>query len=114
VKAESASHVVIVDSRRLFDRRPFEHFDRLAFALRTLSILRPSGMRVALYSRLGDFLVESGRELGSDNGDSWALVGIPRDASRQSIALALSELAGCADAPFLVDLLASTETSPGS
>jgi hypothetical protein len=114
VKAETDSHYVVLDAQRRFDRRPSDRFDRLAFALRALSILRPAGMRVALYSRGGDFRVETGRELGSNVAESFALVGIPRDASRESIALALAELAGCERAPYLVDLLVSATTSAES
>jgi hypothetical protein len=114
VKADTDSHYVVLDTQRRLDRRPSEGFDRLAFALRALSILCPAGMRVALYSRGSDFRVEKGRELGAGDDASWALVGIPHDASRESIALALAELAGFERAPYVVDLIASATTSASS
>ena len=43
--------------------------------------------------------------LNYDGDRDWALVGIPPHASRESIAVALAELAGVAWQPFVIDLL---------
>jgi hypothetical protein len=86
-----------------------EQFDRIAFAMRLLRILSPQRMTIAVYERYHELTIERGRELPS--GSSWATVGIPPDASREHIALALAELAGVARVPFLVDLLAAAGNS---
>jgi hypothetical protein len=98
---------VTVDEERRFHRRSLEPFDRIAFAMRALGILRPDSLRIAVYPASSRLRVERGRDLAAQ-GDSeagWALVGIPPDASRESIALALAELAGAERTPFVVDLL---------
>lgn len=105
MKAENESHYAIVDEERREYRRTFEHFDRIAFAMRALRVLRPDSMRVAVYSRIRELRVERGRDLSSGEHESFALLGIPPDASRESIALALAELAGLSGTPFLVDVL---------
>jgi hypothetical protein len=107
VKAEDESHYAVVESQLRFDRSSFERFDRIAFAMRALRILQPPGMRVAVYSRGHDFQLERGRDLAFGEAASFALLGIPRDASRESIALAVTELAGLGNTPLLVPLLVS-------
>jgi hypothetical protein len=104
VNTEHELRFVIVDETRRFERRSLERFDRIAFAMRALRIVRPEHMRVAVYTRTSNLRVERGRDLDSEEA-GWALIGIPPDASRQSIALALAELAGLGSAPFVVDLL---------
>lgn len=94
-----------VDPERLFERRDAERFDRIAFAMRALGVLRPDAT-VAVYSRSLDLRVERGRDLGRGPSAEWAVVGIPPDASREHIAFALAELAGLEAVPFVVDLLA--------
>ncbi len=106
MKTEDESHFAIVREERAPYHSTLERFDRIAFAMRALSILEPKHLRVAVYTRTRDLRVERARDLeagGSDGG--VALLGIPPDASRQSIALALADLTGAAGTPFLVDLL---------
>ena len=76
---------------REFARSPEQRFDRLAFALNALRLLRIPQTRVAVFPshRLS---VASGRELGAAPGSRWAMVGIPSDASARSIVSALSEI----------------------
>ncbi len=114
MKAETESHYVIVESQRRYDRHALDRFDRIAFAMWALRILQPPGMRVAVYSRGNDFHVERGRDLAFGEGASFALLGIPHDASRESIALAVTELAGFADTPLLVPLLVSAGSAQES
>lgn len=82
-----------------------ERFDRVKFAMRALHVLRPRGIRVAVYAAGWDLRVEQGRDFSPRPETSWAMVGIPPDASRHHIALALAELAGVARLPFVLDLL---------
>ena len=76
-----------------------EDFDRIAFAMRALAVLEPT-LRVAVYE--GRSLeVERGRP----SGPRWAMVSIPKDASRAHIAWALADLAGVAHKPWMIDTL---------
>jgi hypothetical protein len=93
-----------VEQQRRIEYHDPHEFDRIAFAMRALDILRPKRMRVAVYPTLSSLRVEQGRDLRPD-GVSWALVGIPPHASREHIAYALAELAGVASVPFAVQLL---------
>jgi hypothetical protein len=86
-----------------------ERFDRVQFALRALSILRPRGMKVAVYQGRFDVRVETGRNFGAGPEATWAMVGIPPHASREHIAVALAELAGVASMPYVIDLLVHCE-----
>jgi hypothetical protein len=76
---------------RDFERRPEQRFDRVAFAMKVLNLLRIPRTRVAVFSSRR-LVVESGRELGSIPDSRWAMVGIPADASARSIVLALSDI----------------------
>lgn len=82
-----------------------ESFDRIAFAMRALAILRPPKMKVVVYERCERFHVERGRDLRRGPGASFALVGIPRHASRAYIAYRLAELTGAVDVPYLLPVL---------
>ncbi len=99
--ASTGSHTIVQAERR-FEAYSTESFDRIAYAMAVLRILKPR-MTVAVYPRRRHLLVERGREPGTS--DSWAIVGIPAHATRESIASALCELSGVADEPFVVDLL---------
>lgn len=89
--------------------RSSEQFDRIAYAMQLLKWLRPP-MTVAVYECYQGLRVDRGSLAGAAR---WAMVGIPRDASREHITFALAELAGLERAPFVVDLLAvaANETS---
>lgn len=76
---------------REFARSPEQRFDRLAFAIRALRLLRIPNTRVAVFPS-HRLTVDSGRELGAVPGSRWAMVGIPSDASARSIVTALSEI----------------------
>jgi hypothetical protein len=69
-------------------------------------------MTVAVYARHRQLHVEQGRDLERRDGGSWATVGIPPRASRQSIALALAELSGYGSTPWVVDLLLGLSGNP--
>ncbi len=93
----------IVTLARSHDQRSTATFDRVAFALRTIDLLRPPGTDVVVY-RSTRLHVAHGRDLRRGDAARWALVGIPRDASAESIALALLELAGTPARPLVVEL----------
>jgi hypothetical protein len=78
-------------SIRDFERSPEQRFDRVAFAMKVLDLLRIPQIRVAVFSSRR-LVVESGRELGSTPDSRWAMVGIPADASARSIVLAVSDI----------------------
>lgn len=80
-------------------------FDRLAFAMRALDVLKPKNMKVVVYERIDDMHIEQGREDRLGPNGSWAIVGIPRHASREHIAVSLAELTGMTDVPYLIDVL---------
>jgi hypothetical protein len=86
-------------------RDPDESFDRLAFAERLLALLRPERTTVALCegSRIH---VEAGRQWGGAPGARWAIVSVPRDASRRAIADAVLGLFVREDGrPWVLDVL---------
>jgi hypothetical protein len=86
-----------------------ESFDRMEFALRALSVVRPAGMTVALCASRSHLRVEAGRAWGRGEGQRWALVCIPPSASRESIVAALAALGGetgpGAGQPYALDVL---------
>ena len=88
-----------------------DSFDRSAFALQALELLRPRLTTVAVFegSRLH---VASGRAWGHGPGARWAMLAVPRTASRRAIALAVASLAR-APRPYAMELLEvlSTRTS---
>lgn len=96
---------VLEERRELRREASDQRFDRIAFALRALRILKPRGLTVAVYERRSELTVERGRDWSSQHGSSWAMVGIPRDASREHIAVALAELSGRRDDPYMIETL---------
>jgi hypothetical protein len=70
-----------------------ETFDRFAFAMRALDLIRVRRTRVAICEGRSRVRVESGRAWGRAPGERWAVLSIPKKASRRAIALAVSELA---------------------
>lgn len=94
-----------VQEQRDYEPGDLERFDRIEFALAVLRILNPQGMTVAVYRREHRLSIDRGRDLARPYGSTWAIVGIPSDASRRHIALTLAELAGLGDVPYLVDAL---------
>ncbi|MBK8994696.1 MAG: hypothetical protein IPM35_02950 [Myxococcales bacterium] len=98
-------HHWVVEERRALDITSGEEFDRIAFAMRALRLLKPP-MTVAVYPRTRSLSVERGRDLSTEPTGTWAMLGIPPNASRAHIALAVAELASAELPPWLLDLLA--------
>ncbi len=93
----------IVSQLRHFDQSSQGRFDRIEFALRAVELLRPGSTTVIVY-RSTRLHVEQGRDLRRGDHARWAIVGVPGDASAESIALALTEIEGVAARPFAFDL----------
>src|SRR5665213_2191146 len=85
-------HEIIEEREELFESS-HEEFDRMAFAMSALDLVRPPGMTVAVCADSARLRVEEGRSWGRGKGARWALVCIPPTASRRAIAVALSQLA---------------------
>lgn len=98
------SHHWVVEEQRALDVTSSEEFDRIAFAMRALALLRPP-MTVAVYPKTSGLSVEQGRDLCAEPAGTWAMLGIPPNASRAHIALAVAELAPEGRRPWLLDLL---------
>ena len=98
----------LVEEERRFDARDREPFDRIAFALRVISILRPD-MNVTVHRGFRRLVVQRGRDRAHGPDAFWAMIAIPPDASRAHVVTALAELAGLSHAPYVVDLLLQSE-----
>lgn len=79
------------------DDRSSEVFDRLAFAERAVSLVRPRGLRVAICDGSKRVHVERGREWGAGEDARWAILRVPPDASRRAIVSAVLEATGGGD-----------------
>jgi hypothetical protein len=69
-----------------------ESFDRIAFTERALSLLRLPKTTIAILEGTRRVHVASGRQWGAQEGARWAVVSVPRDASRLAIANAVLAL----------------------
>ena len=98
----------VVDESHDFEFRNDEGFDRIAFAMRALRILRPPKMKVVVYQRVKDLRIEKAADLSAGPGRSYAIVGIPPHASREHIAYRLAELAGAENVPYMLALLTAS------
>lgn len=92
----------IQDERHQLDTTSRERFDRIAFTMHALRVLSPR-LTVAVYPRTRSLHVDKVRDL-------WATVGVPPDASREHIVLAVAELAEVPNPSWLLDLAMA---SPG-
>jgi hypothetical protein len=89
-----------------------ERFDRAEFALRALDLVRPHRTTVAVCEGATHMHVAGGRWWGRP-GEAWAMLAIPRYASRRAIALAVAELSGAPSAWALDVLLGLTSEPAG-
>ncbi len=85
-----------------YERYPELGFDRLAFALRALDVLALPRTRVAVFSsrRLE---VKQGMDLMRGADARWVMLGVPEDASPESIVLALARIEGFAPSAYRLD-----------
>lgn len=83
-----------------------ESFDRIAFAERALELVRPQGTIVAIRQGYRRVSLSSGRQWGGARaGVRWAILSVPRDASRRAIAAAVLELATGQPRAWALDVL---------
>jgi hypothetical protein len=82
-----------------------ERFDRVAFAERAVSLVKPSNMRVVIAQGRSRVHVDSGRAWGRPAGARWAMVLVPPTASRRAIVGAVATLAGRTPDPYVLDVL---------
>ncbi len=82
-----------------------ESFDRIAFAQRALALVRPPRTTVAICQGSRRVRVEAGRQWGQANGERWAVLSVPVNASRRAIASAVLELGVGAPRPWVLDIL---------
>jgi hypothetical protein len=83
-----------------------EHFDRIAFAQRALALVGPTGTTVAICGGTRRVGVQAGRQWGAPVGQRWAILSVPRDASRRAIASAILELSTVGPSrPWALDVL---------
>ena len=98
--ATATSHTI--QAQRRYEARSSERFDRIAYAMALLRILKPR-MTVAVYPRSHFVHVERSRRPNAH--EPWATLGVPPHATRESIASAVVELSGRSRESFLIDLL---------
>jgi hypothetical protein len=82
-----------------------EEFDRLAFARRAIELVDPSRTRVVLCQGARAVQLDVGRAWGRKPPGRWAVLWVPRRASRRAIALAALELAEGTSSPYALDTL---------
>lgn len=93
-----------------YERHPWQRFDRVAFALRALRLLIPTDTRIAVF-RSSRLQVIQGLDLARGPNARWVMLGIPWDASAESIVLALTELAGVGQQPYTLEASLSAAES---
>jgi hypothetical protein len=86
-------------------------FDRIAFAMRALRLVKPPSMTVAVFEGRKAVRTDKGRNLRAGPGASWGIVSVPPHASRADIAVAVATLAGKSGDPYVLDLILHTELS---
>jgi hypothetical protein len=90
-----------------------EIFDRIAFAQRALQLVRPPGTTVAICEGARRINVQAGRRWGGAEGERWAILSVPENASRRAITNAVLELGLALDRlgdrarPWALDVLMS-------
>ena len=70
-----------------------EVFDRVAYALEYLTLVRPPGTVVAVCEGARRLVLEQGRQWCGPPGARWAMLMVPQNASRRAIARAILGLA---------------------
>lgn len=86
-------------------QRSTESFDRIAFAEHAVALVRPAGTTVAICGGSRRVKLEAGRAWGRGPSARWAVLSVPRDASRRAIANAVLELGVAKDRPWVLDVL---------
>jgi hypothetical protein len=95
-----------------YERHPWQRFDRVAFALRALRLLIPRETRIAVF-RSNHLHVVQGRDLARGPNARWVMLGIPSDASAESIVLALTQIEGVGQHPYTLEATLDTARRAG-
>lgn len=82
-----------------------EEFDRIAFAERVVQLVRPKGTTVAICEGMRRVRLQDGRQWGGPPGARWAILSVPKNASRRAIASAVLGLGHGAATPYALDVL---------
>lgn len=82
-----------------------DSFDRMAFAERAVALVRPKGTTVAICEGMRRVRLEAGRQWGGPPGARWAILSVPRNASRRAIATAVLALNDGPTRPYALDVL---------
>jgi hypothetical protein len=90
----------VEEERVIDDEGSRELFDRVAFATRAVEMLRLRRMTVCVCESRSKLTVRSGRTWGREPDESWAIVCVPKTASRRAIALAVSRLGLAPEPPY--------------
>lgn len=86
-------------------------FDRVAFAMQALRLVKPPQMTVAVCEGCTRVQTDRGRDLRGGPHASWGIVSVPPHASRADIAVAVASLAGKAEDPYILDLILNPPAS---
>ncbi len=84
-----------------------ESFDRIAFAERAVALVRPERTTVAICEGRRRVEVAAGRQWGGAPSERWAVLRVPRNASRKAIATAVLDLASGQPRAWALDVLLS-------
>ena len=102
---------VWIDRREITLEDDDTSFDRVAFAMRALRLIKPPHMTVAVFEGRQHLRTDKGRNLQGGPKSSWGIVSVPPHASRADIAVAIATLAGKSDDPYVLDLILNTAPS---
>lgn len=82
-----------------------EDFDRLAFAERVVGLVRPARTTVAICEGMRRVRLHAGRQWGGAPDARWAILSVPKNASRRAIATAVLGLGQGSTRPYALDVL---------
>jgi hypothetical protein len=97
----------IEQAEDLYDEGAGEDFDRMAFAERAVALVRPPRTKVAICEGSKRVDVMAGRDWGGGPQARWAVLIVPKNASRRAIATAVLALHEGAARPWTLDALMS-------
>ncbi|HNS99052.1 MAG TPA: hypothetical protein PLJ27_24050 [Polyangiaceae bacterium] len=100
-----------IDRKQVIYHDDDRSFDRISFALRALRLVMPAEMTVAVCEGRHAVWTDQGKNLRAGNDARWGILSVPPHASRVDIAIAVAQLAGKTEDPFIIDMLLHHEPS---
>ena len=88
-----------------------EDFDRIAFAERIVALVRPKHTTVAICEGMRRVRLQAGRQWGGPPGARWAILSVPRTASRRAIVTGVLGLHLGEAKPFALDVVLASEAA---